>query len=298
MSKGGFFNTYFYGKSGKKDFTEADLPQTRFALFRTVLSVRKGSMLGLNLLYLAFWLPALFWSFLNLLQLGAEGIPLQSIVFSWLLILFPLIAFTGPFNMGISYVMRNWARDEHSFVWSHFWEGVKSNWKQGLIFGLINGLMPLIAYLGVSFYSQMMSASMLFYLPLAIILGMFALWNLCALVLPTMLVSYELTFPQSLKNALLMTLAELPKSVGMLLATLAFPLLIFLAFLFFPTAINILAPAAFLFYSLIGLSLNKLISASHANMLCEKYLNTKIDGARTNIGLRSVSKTKLEEENT
>ena len=38
-------------------------------------------------------------------------------------------------------------------------------------------------------------------------------------------------------------------------------------------------------YALILPALNKLIWASYANALCEKYLNPKIEGARTNIGL-------------
>ena len=31
---------------------------------------------------------------------------------------------------------------------------------------------------------------------------------------------------------------------------------------------------------------NRLIIASYSNALCEKYLNVKIEGAETNIGLR------------
>ena len=295
MAKGGFFNNYFYGKSGKKDFTEADLPKTRLQLFATVLSVRKGSMLGLNMLYLVFWLPALFWSFLNLIQLGTDGGPsADSIAYSWLLILFPLVAVTGPFNMGASYVMRSWARDEHAFVWMHFRAGVKANWKQGLLFGLINGLMPLLAFLCIDFYGNMLDQSAMFHLPLAVVLAAYLIWNLCALILPTIIVSYELRFFTALKNAFLMSLASLPKSAGALTATLAMPLLLFIAFLFFPTALNWLAPVALLFYALFGLSLNKLIAASHANMLCETYLNTRIDGAKVGIGLQSVSETKLD----
>lgn len=294
MAKNGFFHSYFYGKSGKKDFTADDLPATRLQLFKTVLSVRKGSMLGLNLLYLFFWIPAIFWTFLNFIQLGAEGFSLSSLLYSWLLILFPLAAVTGPFNMGASYVMRNWARDEHSFVWMHFWAGVKANWKQGLLFGLINGAVPLLAFLCLSFYSGLTADSMLFYLPLALVLAAALLWYMCALILPTMLVSYELRFTDALRNALLMILATLPRSFAILLASLAGLLLLTVAFLFFPATLSYLAPAVLLFYGIFGLSFNKLIAASYANMLCEKYLNTKIDGAKVDIGLQSASETKLD----
>ena len=35
---------------------------------------------------------------------------------TWLMVMIPCIAITGPFNAGVTYVLRNWARDEHSFV--------------------------------------------------------------------------------------------------------------------------------------------------------------------------------------
>lgn len=303
MAKGGFFNTYFYGKSGKKDYTQADLPHTRFELFATVLSVRKGSMLGLNLLYLVFWLPALFWSFLSLIQIDVSSASsLYSIVFSWLLVMVPLIALTGPFNMGISYVMRNWARDEHSFAWSDFWAGVKSNWKNGLIFGLINGIMPMLACLCLGFYGQLLSASPLFYAAIAAVACVYLLWNMCAMILPTIIVGYELRFLSALKNAVLMSLASLPKTFGILLLTLLLPIAAVAVPMLIPAAIRYLPAVVLLYYTLFGLSMNKLLAASHANALCEKYLNTKIHGARVNIGLQSVSETDLsntepEEEN-
>lgn len=303
MAKGGFFNAYFYGKSGKKDYTEADLPRTRFELFATVLSVRRSSMLGLNLLYLLFWLPALFWSFLSLIQIDVSSASsLYSIVFSWLVVMVPLIALTGPFNMGISCVMRSWARDEHSFAWADFWAGVKANWKSGLLFGLINGLFPMLTCLCLGFYGQLLSLSPLFYLAAAAVIGVYLLWNMCAMILPTVIAGYELSFFAALKNAVLMSLASLPKTFGALLLTLIPPIAAVAVLAVFPAAVSWLPAVLLLYYSLFGLSLNKLIAASHANALCEKYLNTKIHGARVNIGLRSVSETNLsstdpEEEN-
>jgi len=303
MVKGSFFHNYFYGKSGKKDFTESDLPGTRLQLFGTVLSVRRGGMLSLNLLYLLFWIPAILWTGLNLIHLSslaaasAESLAvpgLDNLIYSWLLVMFPLSSLTGPFNMGVSTVMRNWARDEHSFVWMDFWAGVRANWKQGLLFGLINGAAPLLAYVCFSFYSQLAGQSLIFYLPLAVILIAAVFWTMMALLLPTMLISYELRFGTALKNALLMTLAALPRAFGALIATHALPLILVLAFLFVPGWLNWLTPIVLLFFGLFGLSFNKLIAASYANALCEKYLNTKIDGARVGIGLRSASETKLD----
>jgi uncharacterized membrane protein YesL len=289
-----FFNTYFYGRSGKKDFTEADLPANRLQLFRDTLQVRRGSMAGLNLLYLVIWIPAVIWTFLNLVQLyqapyedaAVLGEFFRQVLFSYLLVLFPLIAITGPFNMGISYVLRNWARDEHSFAFADFKSAMKENWKQGLIFSTIGGLVPLVTCLGVSFYMGMAAASPLFYLPLAILLIAAALWYLASTILPTMIVTYEQSFFALLRNAVLMTMAALPRAIGIRLATLAVPVVVMICARFIPGILGYVSAGAVALYAIILPVFNKFICASHANALCETYLNPKIEGARTNIGLR------------
>ena len=123
-------NNYFYGKQGQGDFTVANLPQNRRQLFRDVFRVRWSSLFGVNLLYLIFWIPAIAWCFLNVFTLFSmlNGNPdmtqVQGLYSMWLLILAPCIAITGPFNAGVTYVLRNWARDEHSFVLSDFKDAV------------------------------------------------------------------------------------------------------------------------------------------------------------------------------
>ena len=286
-----FFKDYFYGKSGQRDFTEQDLPANRFQLFREVLKVRRGSMVGLNFLYLLCWIPAVLWSFLNLVQLSAiaEGLSeatLGNLLYSYLLVLFPLIAITGPFTVGVSRVMRNWARDEHAYAFGDFIAGLKENWRQGLLYSLICGAVPLLVYICVSFYAGMLAASPLFYLPLAVTLVVALLWSLSAQLMPALIVSYRLPFTGVVRNAVLMTLAALPKAIGIKLATLAIPAVLLLLMQFAPAAMRWAVPAALVLYAIFWLSFNRLIIASYSNACCEKYLNAKIEGAGVNIGLR------------
>ena len=290
MGKRNLFSNYFYGRPGQRDYTHSDQPHNRKQLFREVFRARRGSLMGLNLLYLLCWIPAILWSFLNLVQLdliaaGEPGDSLTSLLFTYLLILWPLVALTGPFNMGVSYVLRNWARDEHSFPFLDFKSTLRDNWKQGFLFGVIHGLVPLAVFICVYFYIRMATLSPLFYLPLFVILAAAFLWSLVAPLLPTMIVTYRQGFGGLVRNALLMTLAVLPKAVGVRLLTLALPLVLFLCALVAPTALRWVGLAALILYALILPALNKLIWASYANALCEKYLNPKIEGARTNIGL-------------
>ena len=286
-----FFKNYFYGKSGQRDFTEQDLPTNRFQLFWEVLKVRRSSMVGLNFLYLLCWIPAILWSYLNLVQLSAiaAGISdanLGDLIYSYLLVLFPLSAITGPFTMGISRVLRNWARDEHAYAAGDYFAGVKENWRQGLLYGLINGALPLLVCICWNFYTGMAGGSPLFYLPLAIALIAGLLWILSAQLMPTLIVTYRLRFTGVVRNAVLMTLAALPKAIAVKLATLAIPVVLLLLMQFAPAALRWAVPAALVLYAIFYLSFNRLITASYANACCEKYLNPKIEGAGVDIGLR------------
>ena len=58
----------------------------------------------------------------------------------------PLILLS-PFTCGLAYVTRNFAREEHAFVWSDFWDAVKNNWKPALL----NGVIVYLAYVILSF---------------------------------------------------------------------------------------------------------------------------------------------------
>ena len=287
-------HNYFYGKPGKRDFTEADLPRNRMQLFRHVLGLRWGKMVWLNLLCLLFWLPAIAWTSLNVLQAGsiltlpAEQIPasLQQIVYTWLLILFPLIAITGPFNVGMSDVFHRWARDEHCYPFAGFRSGLKANWKLGLLFGAVDGAIPLLVYLCVHVYLELAAQTRLFLLPAVLLLILLLLWFIAAPLMPQLIVSYELSFGGVLKNAFLMTLVSLPRSIAIRLATLAAPALLLLGMYLFPRAAGALILLGSLLYAGFLFAFHKLIWASYANALGEKYLNARIPGAPTNIGLR------------
>ncbi len=51
----------------------------------------------------------------------------------------------GPFVMGLTYVMRNFTREEHAWM-SDFFSRALSNWKQGLFFGILDILAVIIFY--------------------------------------------------------------------------------------------------------------------------------------------------------
>lgn len=288
-------NNYFYGKQGQGDFTVENLPQNRRQLFGEVLKVRWSAMFGVNLLYMVAWLPAIIWTILNLVTLYSvltdttgtfTANDLSSLFATYLLMMIPGVAITGPFNAGVTYVLRNWARDEHSFVLSDFKDAVKANWKQALLVSLIDGAMPFLLYNGWRFYSAMLAQSSIYVVPIALVTLVFIIWKLSSMLMYPMLITYKLRFRDVVRNCVLMTVAKLPFAVLIKLATLAVPALALGLWLLIPSIQMTVLMVVALLYFVFLVAFNKLITVSYANWLCETYLNPRIEGARTNIGLR------------
>ena len=284
-------NNYYYGKQGKADYTVENMPQTRLQLFGEVLKVRWSALFGVNLLYMIAWIPAIVWTVINALALvnlpeGGTVDQMTGLVFTWLMVMIPCIAITGPFNAGVSYVLRNWARDEHSFVLSDFKDAVKANWKQALIMSLIDGVMPFVLFTGWRFYGSMIQNSMIYVVPLGLLMLVGIIWALASMLAYPMLITYELKTRDVIRNSVLLSVAKLPFAVLIKLLTFAVPAVgIGLGLLIPSIQWQILGIVALL-YLVWLVAFNKLIVASYANWLFETYLNPNIEGARSNIGLR------------
>ena len=288
-------NNYFYGKQGKADMTVADLPANRRQLFGTVLRVRWSQMIGVNLLYLIIWIPAIVWTIMNLMLLqgvaSTDAVEFSradvlSVISTWLLIMIPCVAITGPFNAGVTYVLRNWARDQHSFILSDFRDAIKDNWRQALPVSLISGIMPFIVFTAVQFYGQMAQTAPVFMVPVALVILVGAIWSMATMLMYVMMVTYTLKLRDVIRNSILLTVGKLPFAVLFKLITLALPILGLTVSMIAPASMGYVLLALSILYVLIMPAFNKLVTVSYANWLCETYLNTKIEGAKTNIGLR------------
>lgn len=196
----------------------------------------------------------------------------------------PCILITGPIKAGLAYVTRNWARDEHAFVWSDFKDAVKANWKQGLGVGFITAVMPIIMWEAYRFYGQQASRSMVFIVPQMLVIMVGAVWALACLFLYPLMVTYEMKFSQLIKNGVLLAIARLPQTVGLRLLLLIPALLGVAAFWLFGGS---LIPLLLLggYYILIGFALSRFIGASFTNGVFDRFINAKMEGVKVNRGL-------------
>ena len=307
---GKFMNNYYYGKSGNGDYQKDDLPRTRWQLFWEMLRVRFAGLFRLNIVSVIAWLPAMYVliqlmsNLFNIagvaqtvemdpsaatpeqLELVQNLRPLyNSVIMRSLLLLVPAIAITGPFQAGMAYVTRNWARDEHAFVWSDFKDALIANWKQSLVISFITGLVPLIVYVGYQFYGDMGQQNLLFVVPQMLTAMLGLVWTLALVYFYPMMVTYKLNLRTLLRNAFLLSIGRLPQTAGARLVMLV-PTLLALAVSWFMPAYTIYALMVLAgYYLLIGNALARFVYASLSNAVFDKFINTRLEGVQINRGL-------------
>ena len=293
----GLFNSFYYGKAGKADFTPDQLPKTRVQLFFSMLRVRFSGLIGLNLFYVLFSLPTIAWTFINYLAImTSAGIDLETgeqiagaavagatntYLFQWLIGMIPCLMISSIGRMGLAYTLRNWARDDHSFVMSDIKDAIRENWKTALLIGLISGFSLFVGYICYFYYSSMSASSLFWLVPQALVIIFMIIWWMATMLIYPMAVTYDMKLRALVQNSFIMVLARLPFSV----LFWALPTFIPMAVVYFlPGTIPLLVVG--LYYLLIGYALYQFMTISYANSCFDRYLNPRIEGADINKGLR------------
>ena len=217
-------------------------------------------------------------------------------LFRMLIWLIPCLAITGPFTAGLSYVTRNWARDEHAFIWSDFKDAVKENWKQALVLSAITSILPLAAYVGWRFYGNLAAQNVIMIVPQVLVVLVVIIWSISITYMHPLTVTYKLKTKDIIRNGLLLGVARLPMSVGIRLLHCV-PALIGAALIWFwNPMIGMLI--LFAYYALIGFSISRFVTASYTNAVFDRFINTRIEGAKVNQGLYKPDDEDEEEETT
>ena len=220
---------------------------------------------------------------------------------SMLLLLLPCIIITGPVQAGMAHVCRNWARDEHAFIWSDFKDAVKDNWKQGLGISTLTGLLVFFIPTALWYYwgmGQGADASLLWYVPIGILLCLSLIWFLGLAFFYPVMVGYKVTFRQLVKNGLSLAAGRLPMIFGIRLLN-ALPVIIgYLVLRNFPNTFMYVLLILSGYYLLFGNAFARFCHASYANSVFDKYINSKIPGTTVNRGLNTETDEDDEEDET
>ena len=217
-----FFRSYM--KPGKGIDPDAP-PKRAFFRFFEVMGRKFWKMSKANLLYaiaviptfiLVFWLSG-YVTYGISSALGGEdqSLVLQFDIMFRLLVtyLFTIIWGMGPVTAGLTYIMRNFAREEHAWIWSDFKDNVKGNFKQAAIVFIIDMAVMLLMYFAYVIYAGMggIIGNLRF-----VILVMGFIYTFMHFYIYPMMVTFELTLKDLYKNALLFALGKLPSNIFIL----------------------------------------------------------------------------------
>ncbi len=251
----GIFGFFDYTKEGPGIDPDAP-PRGPFATFFGVLGRKFWKIITVNLLYVLTNIPALVVSFfvasvvfgvlfpgitlesLNKLwdpaMLG-EGQTLEQLSATVMLILTGVLAatsiglgfvVTGPSHAGVTYIMRNYAREDHAFVWSDFFEQARKNWKQSTVVSIVTTLLFMAVPVAIRFYSQTIQNGILSTLMTTLLALLFVTMSVMIMYIYQMLITFDLKLNQIVKNAWLFFILRLPFNIGILLLQVLIVLII------------------------------------------------------------------------
>ena len=66
-----------------------------------------------------------------------------------LLLALSILAY-GPTKCGVTYVLRNYSRESHSWI-SDIWDKARENWKQGMLFGIVDCLIAVLVIFNLTY---------------------------------------------------------------------------------------------------------------------------------------------------
>lgn len=300
----GFFGFINYNKEGKGVNPE-DLDRGPLPTFFGILGRKFWKLIPINLLYVIFSLPALVLAFfgssylvqaifpgldMTLVESAAgaakdadDALVLQVFEMTIIFFLFAMmlaglaLIIIGPVHAGIVYVLRNYSREEHSFIWSDFKEHALSNLKQSLASSIISLLVTVVFVVNLYFYRQsdFVSNDMIRSILLTVIVLMFAIWCIMQMYLYPMMVTFKLTLKQMYKNSFFFAILKLPMNILMLFLSLIL-MLIGPALLLF-TNVGVAFIVAVFWYLLLAFAINILMITFYAYRGLDKYMLSKLN---------------------
>ncbi len=264
----GIFGMFDYKRSGAGVEKDAP-PKPRIKVFFEVLFRKITQLMGLNLLFFLFNIPALVISFfvsLLFIREVVQGNLAVDLTFRFILgasfMCIPLIT-VGPAQAGLTYVLRNYSREEHAWVWWDFKEYALKNMKQGFAVSVIDLLVTSFAGIVINYYLILNKDGNIFYTAATgFVVIAFILYIMMHMYIYPMMVTFKLTVKELYKNALLFAVVRFIPNLG-ILALCA--LIVILAFGLNPIVGIIL-------YIIILISLIGLITNFYVYPVLKKYM--------------------------
>ena len=222
----GFFGLFDYSKPGPGISKNA--PQKkRFFLFFDILGRKFWKLIQLNFLYILFCLP---------------------------------VVTIGPATAGMTYVLRNFANEQHSFLFSDFWDSFKSNFKQSFIYSILSLIATVLLSVSIYYYYINLNQNKFYYLPFVVSVSIAIIFIFMNYYVYLMIVTLDLKLKAIIKNAFIFSVLGVKTNI---ITFLILGLIIFATVWYFPITL--------LFIVLIEFSLVGLIICFNSYQYIKKY---------------------------
>ena len=186
------------------------------------------------------------------------------------LILLPVILLF-PFLAGLTLVTRNYAREEHAFIFSDFFDAVKENWKNFLIDGVICYLLAILFSISIPYYVSMSTHGILYFIAAAICSGFCLLVVFSQYYIPVMIVTFDLNMKQILKNSLIFSILGIWRNLLVTVVIAVFALLLYLSQIMALTITIAAVFMIFLIFSLVSFLINFAVYPLIKKMMIDPY---------------------------
>jgi len=276
----GFFGLFNYSKPGKG--VDKNAPEKkRFFLFFELLWRKLFKIIQLNIIYFILTLPVMAWltvSFVNMIGVPPESIATDFLFMIYIyllalpapipqiLVILSVILF-GPITAGVTYAFRNFARQEHVWIFSDLFEKTKQNFKQGLLAGIIDILVVYSFMLYVcagNFDSSLMGQYLVLLKYVAVVV--FFIYCIMRFYIYTIMVTFELNYFAILRNAGIFVILGIVRN----LCTILFCTIVILLCSYIP-----IITMPFIMYGLTGF-----ITVFNAYPVIDKYMLSRASEAQ------------------
>ena len=269
----GFFGLFNYAKPGK-GVSKDEPEKKRFFLFFELLFRKFWKLLLVNLIYTVITFPVLsafvIWIFsafgvdsslfanditMYIFSLVVFGIPAP---FNYIIIVASAVLM-GPATAAATYIWRQFARQEHAWVWTDFWERLGSNFRQGLAAGILDILVwvSFVLYMSLDLSGSSALGQYLFVFRYVAVI-IFIIYTVMRFYTYLIMVTFDMSFISILRNSWIFAILGLVRN----LCTIFFSAIVITATIFFPIPMLLL-----LTHSLVGF-----ITTFNAYPVVEKYM--------------------------
>lgn len=187
----------------------------------------------------------------------------------------------GPVKCGVTYVLRNYSRETHSWI-SDIWDKARENWKQGMLFGVLDCFVATLVVFNMTYRpSPELAAVVQISKYLTLLLAMFYVFMRKYIYL--MIVTVRLNLRSLVKNAWLLAFIGIFRNVFSGLANLLIWVICYLLIMAVHPFFEIL------FLGLLIYSFTNFLSISASYPLIDKYLVKPIEAMQAEEAAKNTS---------